>query len=114
MIYGSAVKARYEIQINYKQEEANNIMKQTGMIRQFDELGRVVIPKDMREQHGWGKGSPVEIIANDEYVIIKPYVPNSEKQRDIAALENAISYMKDIPSTEETIIKLEKIIERMK
>lgn len=89
-------------------------MKQLGTVRQFDALGRVVIPKDMREQHGWGQGSPVEILSNDKHIIIKPYKPNEKKQLDIEALETAISHMEDIPSSEDVIIRLQNLIERMK
>lgn len=89
-------------------------MKQTGMIRHFDALGRVVIPKDMRTQHGWGEGTQVEIIGNEEYVMIKSYRPSVEKEQDIAALEEAICHMRDIPFSEETIAKLQSLLDRMK
>ena len=51
-------------------------MKATGIIRRLDDLGRVVITKDLRKLCGLEEGDPVEFfIDNDHNIIIKKYNP---------------------------------------
>lgn len=51
-------------------------MKPTGIIRDIDNLGRVVVPMEIRKQHGWPVGQPMEIFTgDDETVILRPYRP---------------------------------------
>lgn len=46
----------------------------TGIIRRVDELGRVVIPVELRNQLGIGPGQPVEILQGEQGdVILRPY-----------------------------------------
>ena len=49
------------------------IMKSKGIVRNIDELGRIVIPKEMRKAHGISNGSPVEISSDGEIIIVKKY-----------------------------------------
>lgn len=45
-------------------------MKSTGIIRRLDELGRIVIPKEMRDKLDVTVGTPLEIhIEGDAFVI---------------------------------------------
>ena len=44
-------------------------MEKIGMIRELDNLGRLVIPKELRKQYGFT--SEVEIIATKEGVLIR-------------------------------------------
>ena len=44
-------------------------MDYIGIIKEFDKLGRIVIPKDMRERYGLDDG--VEIIATKDGVLLK-------------------------------------------
>lgn len=46
-----------------------NIMSDIGILKEFDKLGRIVIPKEMRERYGFN--STVEIIATKDGVLIK-------------------------------------------
>ena len=50
-------------------------MKSTGIIRNIDELGRLVVPKELRNKLGIGKNDPVEIYVEGEKVIIMKYQP---------------------------------------
>ena len=50
-------------------------MKSTGIVRNIDELGRLVIPKEIRDEKGFVKNTPVEIFVEDDAVIVKKYVP---------------------------------------
>lgn len=49
-------------------------MKPTGIIRRIDDLGRVVIPKEIRRALKIKEGDPLEIFTErDGSVILKPY-----------------------------------------
>jgi transcriptional pleiotropic regulator of transition state genes len=50
-------------------------MKATGIIRQVDTLGRVVLPKELRTVLNLEEGSPLEIYTEDNTIILKPYSP---------------------------------------
>lgn len=49
-------------------------MKATGIIRRIDDLGRVVIPKELRRTFGIANGDPVEIFTTAEEIVLRKYV----------------------------------------
>ena len=51
-------------------------MKSTGIVRKVDELGRVVIPKELRRVMNIDLKDPVEIFTNGEQIIFKKYQPS--------------------------------------
>lgn len=54
-------------------------MKATGIVRRIDDLGRVVIPKEIRRTMRIREGDPLEIYTNSEgEVIFKKYSPVGE------------------------------------
>lgn len=54
-------------------------MKATGIVRRIDDLGRVVIPKEIRRTMRIREGDPLEIFTDHEgEVIFKKYSPISE------------------------------------
>ena len=54
-------------------------MKATGIVRRIDDLGRVVIPKEIRRTMRIREGDPLEIFTdNDGEVIFKKYSPIGE------------------------------------
>lgn len=54
-------------------------MKATGIVRRIDELGRVVIPKEIRRTLRIREGDPLEIFTeNDGGIILKKYSPIGE------------------------------------
>jgi transcriptional pleiotropic regulator of transition state genes len=48
-------------------------MKATGIVRRIDDLGRVVIPKELRRTLGVEAGDPIEIYTNGNDVVLKKY-----------------------------------------
>ena len=52
-------------------------MKATGIIRRIDDLGRVVIPKEIRHKYAIKEGDPMEIFTTDEGICVQKY--HSEK-----------------------------------
>lgn len=47
----------------------------TGIVRRLDDLGRILIPREIRKRLGFEEGSPFEIIPIAEGVLIVPYNP---------------------------------------
>lgn len=50
-------------------------MKATGIVRQMDPLGRIVIPKELRRTFNIEEGDPLEIFVEGEQIILKKYQP---------------------------------------
>ena len=54
-------------------------MKATGVVRRIDDLGRIVIPKEIRKTLRIKEGDPLEIFTDKEgEVILKKYSPIGE------------------------------------
>ena len=51
-------------------------MKDTGIIRRVDELGRVVIPIEIRNQFDIVEKDQIEVYVDDSSIILKKYEPN--------------------------------------
>lgn len=50
-------------------------MKSTGIIRNIDELGRIVVPKEIRKKLGIENTDPVEIYVDGDKIILTKYHP---------------------------------------
>ena len=50
-------------------------MKATGIVRRIDELGRVVIPKEIRRTLRIKEGDPLEIFTERDELMLKKYSP---------------------------------------
>ncbi len=50
-------------------------MKATGITRRLDELGRIVLPKSIREEFEIHEKDPVEIYTDEDKIILKKYLP---------------------------------------
>ncbi|KJR99995.1 MAG: AbrB family transcriptional regulator [Peptococcaceae bacterium BRH_c4a] len=50
-------------------------MKSTGIVRKVDELGRVVIPIELRRTMGIDEKDALEIYVDNEKIILKKYEP---------------------------------------
>ena len=55
-------------------------MKTTGFIRRIDDLGRIIIPKEIRKTLKIEEGDPIEIYTNNNTLILEKYVPTGEEQ----------------------------------
>ncbi len=73
-------------------------MKATGIVRKIDELGRVVIPKEIRKALRIREGDPLEIYTekNGE-IVLKKYAPMGD------VLEIVTQYVESIASTTEFV-----------
>ncbi|MFW5976733.1 MAG: AbrB/MazE/SpoVT family DNA-binding domain-containing protein [Bacillota bacterium] len=50
-------------------------MKSTGIVRKIDDLGRMVIPKELRKTMDINKKDPMEIFVENDRIILKKYEP---------------------------------------
>lgn len=56
--------------------EGGIAMKSTGIVRKVDELGRVVIPIELRRTLGIEQKDSLEIYVDEDKIILKKYMPN--------------------------------------
>lgn len=69
-------------------------MKATGIVRKVDELGRIVIPKELRKVYGMPEGTPIEIFTDDGTIVLRKYESGDEVQR----IDDLINYIAASPS----------------
>lgn len=74
-------------------------MKATGIVRRIDDLGRVVIPKEIRRTMRIREGDPLEIYTSvDGEVIFKKYSPVGEISNSAAAYAEVLSKIGGCPA----------------
>ena len=54
-------------------EEVNDVFKHTGIIRRIDDVGRLVIPKEIRRKFRIHDGDPIEIGEDGEFIALRKY-----------------------------------------
>lgn len=62
-------------------------MKTTGIIRRVDDLGRVVIPKEIRRTVKIQEGTPLEIYIDNNMICLKKYSTDVTNDLDMIANE---------------------------
>lgn len=71
-------------------------MKATGIVRRMDDLGRVVIPKEIRRTVGIREGDPFEMYVGDGgELILKPF--HSEASDKLKAIAESLKSMGETP-----------------
>lgn len=74
-------------------------MKSTGLVRRFDDLGRVVIPKEIRHRLLLEEGDPMEIFIDeddDKCIKLKKYEPDYDFVNMVENLERRFVNATDI------------------
>ncbi|KHE70700.1 AbrB/MazE/SpoVT family DNA-binding domain-containing protein [Halobacillus sp. BBL2006] len=71
-------------------------MKSTGIVRKVDDLGRVVVPMELRRMMGIKEKDPLEIYVEDDKVILKKYVPSEEIQAQKNHINKLVQYCDDM------------------
>ena len=82
-------------------------MKETGIVRRMDELGRIVIPKEIRKRMAIDNGDLVDIFVGDKKIILTKYHPLSELS---TALDYFVDALKDVYSYNYLLIDKELVI----
>ena len=51
-------------------------MKSTGIVRKVDDLGRIVLPKELRKILDIEERDPLEIFVDGNYIMLQKYEPS--------------------------------------
>lgn len=62
-----------ECQKIYKNERGKSIMRSIGIVRKLDNLGRIVIPKELRNKMDIEEGTGLEIYTEGNKIILQKY-----------------------------------------
>lgn len=89
-------------------------MKSTGIVRRIDNLGRVVIPKEIRERFHIKDDDPLEIFTEDDFIIFieddkiffRKYTTSDGKNEAVETLQE---WLRDNPS-DDTFTQIERIM----
>lgn len=86
-------------------------MVNTGIVRRIDDLGRIVIPKEVRKMTGIKEGDPMEIfIDNNNNIVLKKYEPENIDGLINYTLPTVINILKEVAIDNAN----DKIIENLK
>ena len=58
-------------------------MKATGIVRRLDDLGRLVIPKEIRKQYHLKEGDSIEFFIENGRIVLEKYNTLTTKENDI-------------------------------
>lgn len=83
-------------------------MKATGIVRRIDDLGRVVIPKEIRRTCNIREGDPLEIFLQDGAVVFRKYNPTYRDDL-MTTLQSAADYYDNYEDDRATAEQLKKI-----
>lgn len=72
-------------------ENKNLKLKATGIIRRVDDLGRIVIPREIRRNLRLKEGDPMELFVQDDMVCFKKYNPAEDVSRVVKDAHDAVS-----------------------
>ena len=80
-------------------------MRATGIVRRIDDLGRVVIPKEIRRSLNIEEGDPLEIYIDDKTkaVMFKKYLENENALEEI---QDIIDNSNDVPDVVKDLLKV--------
>ena len=71
------------------------LLKSTGVIRRIDELGRIVLPKEIRRNLGIRDGESLEIFVEDEQIVLKKYSKIKDFKEIIESICDLVSNIYD-------------------
>lgn len=54
-------------------------MVATGLTRRVSKLGRIMVPKAIRNRYGISEHSPVEIFRQGDFIVIKKFISDTEE-----------------------------------
>ena len=87
-------------------------MKATGVVRRIDDLGRVVIPKELRRSLRIQEGDPLEIFTDDEGgVIFRKYDYTESVEDSVQRLREAVLENQDLKNSRALIEKIAEMID---
>jgi len=91
-------------------------MRATGIVRRIDDLGRVVIPKEIRRSMGVKEGDPVEMFIDTEsggLVLVAYHSEASDKIKAIAENLNTVGATPEHWAIADELKKIAKKLEKL-
>lgn len=82
-------------------------MKSTGIVRRIDDLGRIVIPKEIRKTLKIKENESLEVFINNDEIILKKFSNMNDLEKIV---ENYIKVLKDITGNNIIITDRNKVI----
>ena len=82
-------------------------MKETGILRRIDELGRIVVPKEIRKKLKIREGDNLDIFVSEDNVILRKYSPLNDLETILTVL---LEGYKKICNTNLVVTDLTKVI----
>lgn len=82
-------------------------MKSTGIVRRIDDLGRIVIPKEIRKTLKIKENESLEVFINNDEIILKKFSNMNEMEK---IFNDYISVLKDITGNNVIITDRDKIV----
>ena len=70
-------------------------MRALGIVRRIDNLGRVVIPMEIRKTNGWDEQTPMEMFSTEDGLLIRKYADIKEKANVVSKLVEVLGYSID-------------------
>lgn len=74
-------------------------MKATGIVRRIDDLGRIVIPKEIRRQIFGSEctdGKPMELFIDNDSIIFRPYQDETQRKEKEIKNQSIVEFMKEL------------------
>lgn len=82
--------------------------KATGIVRRVDDLGRIVIPKEIRRRLNIIEGDPLELFIDNDAVVFKKYLD----EQPLEALKKIMrNYSEELPP--DIMHELDKILRQV-
>lgn len=82
-------------------------MKSTGIVRRIDDLGRIVIPKEIRKTLKIKENESLEVFINNDEIILKKFSNMNEMEK---VFNDYISILKDITGNNVIVTDRNKIV----
>lgn len=88
-------------------------MRNTGIVRKLDDLGRLVIPKEIRRIFNISAGDALEIFTHGDNIILKKYTPGCHCCSEMENLTEVLG-LKICPSCLDKFNESRKMINNLK
>lgn len=79
-------------------------MKATGIVRRIDDLGRIVIPKEIRKTMHVREGDPLELYVCENGIMFRKY--KQDIADDLLRLANDVDALDDFPEENKDAARL--------
>jgi len=88
-------------------------MNNTGIIRRIDDLGRVVIPKEIRRTFNIKEGDPLELHISNDMICFKKYIAETDYINAINGIIETLTEDMDLKNDTKNMLnnKLKEVLD---